>query len=247
MELGPDREGRAVRIPRDRFEAWAETIYPEEPYSFARLVALSGLSRSTMFHQRSQGYLDANVVLVIARKLGRNPIAELLRFDEFATLSRCTDPSTAEVLSQLPTANLMEELLGRFYGASVAHDPGLMPEINALNRWLATYNLRGRYEELAGVVGVSSQPEFSRKLTENRFTLGQLIALSAHAELNARFSLVVSGIVTFEEAGYPFNLREQTLATADTDDVIAELRRALPWFAKEMKARAQPAPTANSA
>ena len=232
----PDLKATSVRIPSDRFEQWAESVYPDPPYSFAKLVNLSGLSRSTMFYQRSRGYLDARVLIIVARKIGRNPLEELLQFPEFSTLASGPPPTTAEVLSQLPVPAMMEELLGRYWGYSVTHDLESRPGRYNLNRWLASYDVRGRYKELAQAAGVSGQQEFSRKLTENRFSLEQLLALSEHGGLNARFSLVASGVISYAEAGFNPNLREETLAQASTGAIVAELKRALPWFAKEMDA-----------
>lgn len=214
-----------MRIPATRFEQWASSVFPSEAarYSFSAVARLSGVNRSTLYYQRQAGYIDPSVVLSLSRALGLSPVEELASFDMFRSLSPVTSPTTAEVLSQITIPDLVNEMLSRYHQMPPAYPGEPTRKLNPVRRWISTYDLRGRYTELAHAIGINSQTEFSDKITHGRFTIGQLVELAAHANLNARFGLCVIGAVTLDEAGFRPDLREHTMKSAPTDQIAAEI------------------------
>lgn len=214
-----------MRIPATRFEQWAASVFPSDSarYSFSAVARLSGVNRSTLYYQRQAGYIDPSVVLSVSRALGLGPVEELASFDLFRSLSSITPPTTPEILSQITVPDLLNEMLSRYHQVPQAYPSEPRRKLNPVRRWIATYDLRGRYTELAHAIGIKSQTEFSDKITHGRFTIGQIVELAAHAKLNARFGLCVIGAVTLNEAGFRADLREHTLNSAPTGQIAAEV------------------------
>lgn len=227
-----------MRIPAPAFEQWAKAVTPRgSRYSFASVARLSGMSRSTLYHQRQAGHIDPAAVLSVSRRLHLSPVAELASFDHFRTLSVQRPPSTAEILSQVPIATLLDETLRRYHRQSTGfpREWGGVP--GSFRRWLATYDLHGRYADLAHAVGVRGQTEFSAKAAASRFTIGQVVSLSAYADLNARFGLIVLGSITPEEAGLPHDIWEITLRAASDLAVVGEIEKHLSLFGRDLAGR----------
>lgn len=220
-----DRGRSQVRIPATLFEQWAASVFPDgtERYSFSAIARLSGVKRSTLYYQRKTGYIDPRVVLSVSRSLGLSPVEELASFDAFRSLSILKEPTTAEVLSQVTIPDLLNEMLSRYHQVPPAYPQEPQRKLNPFRRWMAKYDLRGRYTELAHAIGIRSQTEFSAKITHGRFTIGQVVELAAHADLNCRFGLYVMGAVSLSEAGYPDDLREQIVNSAPTAAIAAEV------------------------
>lgn len=226
-----------MKMDRERFERWAESVHPEGKLSYNRIAKTAKISSSSLHFQKTRGYVETSVLVAYARNLGLNPIQELLKFDEFSRLGTDGEPGDVEVLSQLGPEWMMEELLARLHHQEIEQNPGPLPEPQGLSRWVESYKLYGRYQELGEVIGVAGQSEFSRKLSDNRITIGQLLALCNHANLNFRFGLAVAGIVTLEEAGYAWDIREKVLTSAPGATVIEALWGARKSLEKSVQAK----------
>jgi hypothetical protein len=228
-----------VKIERQAFEKWARSVFPDtEAFSLSKVATSAGVSKSTFFLQASRGQVDASLVIAYSRAVGIEPLHELLKFPQLDIFEDPRAPSAPEVLSQLPAEAHMEELLGRSRGAGITVDAGPMPPAHALKRWLDTYELWGRYEEMAQAVGLASAKSLTRKIADNNVSIGELVDMIKFADLVPRFGLVVTGHLTLEEAGYAADLRETVLSGSPLPVVVEALRPALRWFEKEAEANA---------
>lgn len=227
-----------VKIDKTAFEEWARGVFPTSPsFSLSRVAALAGVSRSTFFWQTSRGYLEAQVIVDVSRALGLDPLGQMLSFPELEVFADPRDPSTAEVLSQIHPEAQMEELLHRSKKVSNVHPLEPLPVPYGLKRWLDCYELWGRYDEMARAMGLASNKSLTKKISENKISIGELVQMAGVGELVPRFGLVVCNVLTLEEAGYPKTLREDALTSASTGAVVDALRASLRWFEKQVEAR----------
>lgn len=227
-----------MKIDRQAFEAWARGVFPaDETFSLSKVAAAAGVSKSTFFLQSSRGGIDASIVVDYSRAIDIDPLEQLVSFPELRAFGDPRNPTELEVLSQVNPEAFMEELLGRSRGRPTPHNLEPMPEPYALKRWMDTYDLWGKYDEIATAMGLSSAKSLTRKVAENKVTLGELLSMCQAADLTPRFGLAVTGILTLAEAGYAKDLREQVLRTASTPTVIEALSTGLRWLEKQVQVK----------
>lgn len=226
-----------LKIEKDSFDAWAQSVWSHAEYSPSRVAKVTGISKSSFFFQRSKDYVEASVIIALARALDLKPLDELLKFAEFKSFEHLQEPGTEEVLSQVPPECLMEELLARLRHEKAKHYPPAMPEPGGLKRWLDTTDLHGHYGDLAEAMGLASVQVLSKKINENRLTIGQLVTLCRHGKLNARFGLVVTGMMTWDEVGLPWDIRERVVGSAPGGTVIEALLASRKWLEKAVQVK----------
>lgn len=227
-----------MKIGKERFDAWAKTVWnSDDGYTASRAATTAGISKSSFFFQRSKDYVESSVIIALARALKLEPLNELLKFDEFETLSDLKNPSDIEVLSQVGPEFLMEELVARLRHEDQTHFLESMPEPNGLKRWLDAVGMYGKYEDVAQSMELANIRVLSKKINENRLNLGQLVVLCNYGNLNARFGMVVTGNLTLNEAGFDWNLREQTLRKAPGSAVIESLWSTRKWLEKSVQVK----------
>ncbi|MGP5220659.1 hypothetical protein ACTXMB_15095 [Arthrobacter rhombi] len=227
-----------MKIQKDRFDAWATSAWNQNgPCTPSQVAKIAGISKSSLFFQRSKDYVEASVVIALSRAMKLRPMEELLKFDEYKAVETGGKPTEVEILSQVGPELFMEELLARLHHHETLHDPGTMPESNGLKRWLDAVNMYGRYEEIAAALGLANIRVLSKKVNENRFTLGELLALCELGGLSFRFGLVVTGYLTWEEAGFAWDIRESTLREAPGEALIEVLWSSRRWLEKAVQVK----------
>lgn len=227
-----------MKIPKDRFDAWVAEVQPQaENITPSRVARLAGVSKSSFFFQRSKGHVESTTVIALARALNLRPIEELVKFDGLEIFETFEQPSTEEVLSQLKPEFLMEELVGRLRHETVEHYPPAMPEPYGLKSWLETTDLYGQYSQLAKAMGLASKQVLSKKINENNLTLSQLAALCEYGQLNARFGLVVTGMMDWQEVGLSNNTRERVLNEAPGQLVVGTLMMSRKWLERDIQVK----------
>lgn len=226
-----------MKIEKDRFDGWAQSVWDNAEYSASKVAKTTGISKSSFFFQRSKDYVEASIIVALARALNLNPLDELLKFNEFEIFEPLKEPAAEEVLSQVPPECLMEELLARLRHEKAEHYPPTMPEPGGLKRWLDTRDLHGTYGNLAEAMGLASGQVLSKKVNENRLTLGQLATMCRRGRLNGRFGLVVTGMMTWAEVGLPWNIRESALGSAPGGTVVEALVASRKWLEKAVQVK----------
>lgn len=227
-----------VKIKKERFDEWVSSVrYDSEETSPSTVAKLAGISKSSFFFQRGKGYVEASVIIALSRALKLHPLDELLKFSEFQIFEDSTQPTEDELLSQVSPENLMEELLGRLRHESVEHYPQTMPEPYGLKRWLDTTALHGEYAKLAKEMGLASIQVLSKKINENKLTLEQLVSMCDFGRLNARFGLVVTGTMSWEEVGFPWNAREKALQEAPGQIIVNALMLSRRWLERDIQVK----------
>lgn len=226
-----------MKISIERFDAWALSVWgDQEDFTPSRVAKIAGISKSSLFFNRRKGELEANVVLQLARGLNLNPLDEITKFDEFAFLEKRIEPSIVEVLSQVSPETLMEAILCRLNHEETMEPLEPTPITGGLKRWLDAVGMHGKYGELAKQLELSIGA-LSVKISENRLDLGQLATLCALGKLNGRFALVVTGHLTWEEAGFSRAAREVALRESSGKVLVEALWSARSWLEKLLQVK----------
>lgn len=227
-----------MRIPKERFDTWAAEVHPEaEDLTPSRVAKLAGISKSSFFFQRGKGYVEGTTVIALSRAWNLSPVDELMQFEGMGILEATQKPTNAEVLSQIGPEFLLEELLGRLRHEDSEYSLPPMPYANGLKRWLDAVDVHGKYGQFATAMGLSGIQPLSRKINDNNLSLGQLMTLCDTANLNARFGLVVTGMMTLEEVGLSRVIREQVLTEAPGQLVVDALVASRKWLEQEVQVK----------
>lgn len=205
------------------FRHWLQELAPGS--SAADVSRLSGVKRSTLAQQLVRGRVAEATVVAVARAYGQNPVLGLAHFDPYRELAASVAPPTdAELLSQVPTARLLHELLVRgqhaerttAVPATVASPaPATVDAAPAageptVRQWVEAIDdgeLRQRVSQAAGI----APQNFSAQLSANRLSPELAVSTAREAGVGLRNGLVVTGLVTPREAGWPPEAFEQAV------------------------------------
>ncbi|GAB4100623.1 hypothetical protein [Sinomonas halotolerans] len=218
------------------FRHWMQELAPGS--SAADVCRQSGVKRSTLAQQLVRGKVAETTVVAIARAFGQNPVLGLARFEPYQDLAASTAPPTdAELLSQVPTARFLQELLmrGGDTSAPAAVQGECLPGAGepTVRQWVDAIDdgeLRHRVSEAAGIL----PQNLSAQLRANRLSPELAVSTARQAGVGLRNGLVVTGLVTPGEAGWDPSACEDAMhRLKDADlalmaaDRLAALGRAL--------------------
>lgn len=228
-----------MSIPQEDFFAWAESAYlstGHRRFSMRILSVLTGHSQPRISMQKGRGYIDSYLVVAFSRGLGLDPLEQLLKFPYYQRLLRQDAPATEEILALVSTRELAQELRYRLGAADRPEEP-LMTQEEPLGflRWYAAATQRGTGDEIAKQVGISASVLSSRN-SRNSWSMEELHDLCEAGDLNYRVALVAARHLTLEEAGFPADLRERTLESADHDQFFSYFRTAVGHMARQARA-----------
>jgi hypothetical protein len=203
------------------FRDWLQELAPGR--SAADVCRRSGLKRSTLAQQLVRGKVAEATVVAIARAYGENPVLGLARFTPYQDLASSTAaPTDAELLSQVSTPRLLEELLVRSgelaestrgAGAALpaategAECSSCEPDVRHWVDAIDDGDLRQRVSEATGI----APQNLSAQLRANRLSPELAVSTAREAGVGLRNGLVVTGLVTATEAGWPREAWEQAL------------------------------------
>lgn len=186
--------------------------------SAADVCRRSGVKRSTLAQQLVRGKVAETTVVAVARAYGENPVLGLARFDPYHDLAASTAaPTDAELLSQVATSRFLQELLIR--SGELSADAALRPPASprtttphdglecpvcepAVRHWVDAIDdgeLRQRVSEAAGI----APQNYSAQLRANRLSPELAVSTARAAGVGLRNGLVITGLVTASEAGWP--------------------------------------------
>lgn len=202
-----------MTVPAREFSDWLKDA--GLPARVGELSSFSGLKRTTIQNQRLRGRVTVQTVIATARAARLNPLDALGSFAPYRVLiDERRQVTTAELVSQVSYSDVFVHLLSRIR-TDFAHrlaDVRLseVPHQESVRTWVDAIdpgNLRRQVTERSGI----APSNFSTQLTENRLTPELGILVSHICGVSSTSGLVVSGLVTPDEAGWPIYGRENAL------------------------------------
>ncbi|MDQ4503161.1 hypothetical protein [Sinomonas sp. ASV322] len=215
------------------FQRWIGQVAPGA--STADVCRLSGVKRSTLAQQLVRGKVAEATVVAVARAYGRNPVLGLAEFEPYHELAASIAPPTdAEVLSQTPTARLLAELLARVGGgprhaAAAAGDEG-----SAVRQWVEAIDDGELRQRVSAAAGIAPQ-NYSAQLSANRLAPELAVRTAREAGVGLRNGLVVTGLVTAAEAGWPSTAVEDALERLSDAELAFLASERLATLARALK------------
>ncbi|MDQ0802389.1 hypothetical protein [Arthrobacter sp. SLBN-112] len=202
-----------MTIPAKAFQRWLQSIAPDA--STADVCRVSGIKRTTLAQQLVRGKVAVNTVVSISRAYHANPVASLAGFDDYSVLAGPPRPPTkCELVSQISTADLLRALLAR---SAMGPDQGAStpvlgpaPHATSVKNWVDAIDDGEVRQRVSASTGVAPQ-NYSAQLTANRLSPELAMATAVAAGVGPVGGLVVTGLVTEEEAGWPAGARQAAL------------------------------------
>lgn len=195
------------------FTAWL--IDSGLPTSTAELSRLIGLKRTTLQNQRIRGRMTVPTVIAAARAAELNPLDVVGQFPSYTALIDDRLPVTpAELLSQVTHTDALVHLLTQIH-ADFAHrlaDVKLstIPNEESVRTWIDAIDPGDLRRQVTAQSGMAPS-NFSTQLTDNKLAPELAILVSRICGVSSASGLVVSGLITPEEAGWPLYGRENAL------------------------------------
>lgn len=213
-------------VSAKEFRCWldAESISA----SPAVLSAMTGLHRATLGNQLRRGNVAESTVVAVARAFNTNVLKALSAFTPYVDiLSRPIAPSGAEIASQIHHADLMAELQFR---TSKKHYPRELrrpfpfidfPHDGSNRAWVDSIDPGDVRHRMAAETGMALT-YITTQLTENKLVPQLAVAASRVTGGSFASGLVVIGLITPGEGGWPIRAREDQLLEI-SDDALVDL------------------------
>lgn len=233
-----------MALPVNEFDLWVRAV--RIPNSTPQLADAAGVKVTTLRKQRLRGRVSEQVVVNIARSFQLSPVAALSAFNSNQPLRHIPlVPTTDELLSQTSHIDLLVELLSR-NDAGLAQTLGAqyrmsaIPHSESVRSWLDAID-RGNLRRDISRHTSTAESNLSAMITENRLSLEIAFAAADISGVSPVNGLVVSGLVTPDEALWPPHGREKAVADMDDLDLLDFLESKLKALRRrvEKKANAQ--------
>lgn len=224
-----------MTVSAREFDAWLDRA--NLPTSSTEIGRVLNMRRSTIKTQRMRNRVSEDVIVGLSRSFGLSPLRSLAEFDPYYSLQSDQPPPTmAELLSQVTHTDLFAELLRRnradmaaIIGAHYELSP--IPHADGVRAWIDAIDPGSIRTEMSHHSGMATT-NLSTLLSENRLPPELALLASSLAQVSLIGGLVVTGLLTPQEAGWPAQGRENALnALSDldlidlTDQRLKSLRR----------------------
>nr|WP_176704989.1 hypothetical protein [Arthrobacter sp.]AXV46606.1 hypothetical protein pA58H2_p60 [Arthrobacter sp.] len=226
-----------MSISARSFNDWLATA--GLPEGASQLSKLLGMKRTTLHNQRIRGRIAVPTVIAAARAAHLNPLDVLGSFEPYAALGQERKPVTdAELLSQVSYVDALVHLMSRIR-ADFAQALGVapmeaIPFAGSVRNWLDAIDPGGIRQHVSEHGGIAPS-NLSAQLAENRLDPELAIIASRFAGVSSASGLVVSGLVTEQEAGWPIYGRENALSELGDVELIDLVSSRLEFLRRETK------------
>lgn len=226
-----------MSISARSFNEWLATV--GLPDGASQLSKLLGMKRTTLHNQRIRGRIAVPTVIAAARAAHMNPLDVLGFFEPYAALGQEREPVTdAELLSQVSYVDALVHLLSRIR-ADFAQTLGVapmeaIPSDGSVRSWLDAIDPGGIRQHVSEQGGITLS-NLSAQLAENRLDPELAIIASRFAGVSSASGLVVSGLVTEQEAGWPIYGRVNALSELGDVELIDLVSARLEFLRRQTK------------
>lgn len=213
------------------------------PDATSELSRLLGMKRTTLHNQRGRGNVAATTIIAAARAARINPLDALASFEPYVALLEERKPVTnAELISQVSHVDALVHLLSRIR-ADFAQILGVVPltaipSEDSVRNWIDAIDPGDLRRHVAAEGGLALS-NLSAQLTENRLNPELAIIASRFAGVSSTSGLVVSGLVTPTEAGWPLYGRENALSEINDLELLDLVTHRLATLHRQTKKRVE--------
>lgn len=211
-----------MTVPAKAFQQWLHAALPAA--TTAEICRGAGIKRTTLAQQLVRGRVAATSVIGISRAYGLNVVNALSSFETFSALAtEQPGPTTAELISQISDMDLLRRILAR-HGGFVPGSGGLalepIPHKTAVRCWIDTIGDGELRRQVSRELGIAPQ-NLSAQISANRLAPRAAVVAANIAGVGSANGLVVSGLLTAEEAGWP-PLARETAVQSLTDSKLVQ-------------------------
>jgi hypothetical protein len=227
-----------MAVTAKAFQLWRSRIAPQD--TLTDLCRIAGIKRSTLAQQLVRGKVSIPTIVAVARGYGRPPVGALALFEGFEDLERGTTlPTDAELVSQVSHTDILRLLVARSEDREcTCTDVQLrlapFPHRNSVRAWIEAIDPGDLRQQLALSTGVARQ-NLSAQLTAGRLAPEIAVQAARLAGVSLTSGLVVTGLLTEAEGGWPADGRARALCALSDLDLVFLARDRLDVLGKQLR------------
>jgi hypothetical protein len=227
-----------MAVTAKAFQLWRSRIAPEDTVS--DLCRVAGIKRSTLAQQLVRGKVSVPTVVAIARGYRLSPVEALAAFDGYEDLpGGIAPPTNAELVSQVSHIDILRLLVARSEdreraGADLQFGLAPFPHRSSVRAWIEAVDPGDLRQRLAERTGVARQ-NLSAQLTAGRLAPEIAVEAARIAGVSRTSGLVVTGLLTPQEGGWPEDGRARALCALSDLDLVLLARDRLDVLGKQIR------------
>ena len=227
-----------MAVTAKAFQLWRLRVAPGDTVS--DLCRTAGIKRSTLAQQLVRGKVSVGTLIAIARSYDLDPVQALGEFEGYMDLpAGMRPPTSAELLSQVSHLDILKLLVARSEGGARA--PGgaagellPFPHRNSVRAWIEAIDPGDLRQTLSARSGIARQ-NLSAQLTAGRLSPGLAVEAARIAGVSLASGLVVTGVLTCAEGGWPETGRAAALNALSDTDLVLLARDRLDALGKQLR------------
>ncbi|WP_328588666.1 hypothetical protein [Arthrobacter cheniae] len=227
-----------MAVTAKAFQLWRSRIAPQDTVSDVCRVA--GIKRSTLAQQLVRGKVSVSTIVSIARGYSLPPVEALAVFEGFGDVPAGVRPPTDdELVSQVSHVDILRLLVARsedkeYAGSDLQLNLAPFPHRNSVRAWIEAIDPGDLRQQLAESTGVARQ-NLSAQLTAGRLAPEIAVQAARIAGVSLTSGLVVTGLLTPEEGGWPQDGRARALCALPDLDLVLLARDRLDVLGKQIR------------
>lgn len=227
-----------MAVAAKAFQLWRSRIAPQATVTDVCRVA--GIKRSTLAQQLVRGKVSVATIVAISRGYGVPPVRALAEFDGYEDVpAGVRAPTDAELVSQVSHIDILRLLLARSAdeecaGTDLQLQLAPFPHRNSVRAWIEAVDPGDLRQQIALRTGVARQ-NLSAQLTAGRLAPEIAVEAARIAGVSLTSGLVVTGLLTPEEGGWPEDGRTRALCAMPDLDLVFLARDRLDVLGKQIR------------
>ncbi|WP_334685749.1 helix-turn-helix domain-containing protein [Arthrobacter sp. CAN_A2] len=227
-----------MAVTAKAFQLWRSRIAPED--TVTDLCRVAGIKRSTLAQQLVRGKVSVPTIVAIARAYGLSPTDALAGFEGYGDLQDgIRTPTDAELVSQVSHIDILRLLVARSEdkecaGTDLRLNLAPFPHRNSVRAWIEAIDPGDLRQQLAASTGVARQ-NLSAQLTAGRLAPEIAMQAARIAGVSLTSGLVVTGLLTPLEGGWPEDGRARALCALSDLDLVFLARDRLDVLGKQIR------------
>ncbi|MDQ0736788.1 hypothetical protein [Arthrobacter agilis] len=227
-----------MAVTAKAFQLWRSRIAPQDTVS--DLCRVAGIKRSTLAQQLVRGKVSVTTVVAVARGYGLPAVEALAVFEGYEDLpAGIVPPTDAELVSQVSHTDILRLLVARsedreYTCTDVQLHLAPFPHRNSVRAWIEAIDPGDLRQQLAASTGVARQ-NLSAQLTAGRLAPEIAVQAARIAGVSLASGLVVTGLLTPAEGGWPEDGRARALCALSDLDLVFLARDRLDVLGKQIR------------